>query len=64
MHTKMNVHVTIKYNLSGIVRKLDYCLYENKGTDELGSNCEADQHLCFRYTDSTISLRKPEISGF
>ena len=29
---------------------------ENKGADQLHSNCEADQCLCFRYTDSTISL--------
>ena len=36
------------------MRKLDFCLHENKGADQLPSNCEADQHLCFRYTDSTI----------
>ena len=29
---------------------------ENKGADQLRSNCEADQHLCFRYKDSTIPL--------
>ena len=27
---------------------------ENKGADQLRSNCEADQRLCFRYTDNTI----------
>ena len=32
------------------------CLDENKGADQLRSNCEADQRLCFRYTDSTIPL--------
>ena len=34
------------------------CLGENKGTDHFHSNCEfeADQRLCLRYTDSTISL--------
>ena len=32
------------------------CKSENKGADQLGSNCEADQRLCFRYTDSTIPL--------
>ena len=36
--------------------KIGYCLCENKGADQLRSNCEADQRLCFRYTDSTISL--------
>ena len=29
------------------------CIGENKGADQLRSNCEADQRLCFRYTDST-----------
>ena len=36
------------------MRKPDFCLCENKGADQLCSNCEADQRLCFRYTDSTI----------
>ena len=27
---------------------------ENKDADQLRSNCEADQRLCFRYTDSRI----------
>ena len=29
---------------------------ENKGADQLRSNCEADQRLCFRYKDSAIPL--------
>ena len=36
------------------MRKPDFCHGENKGADQLRSNCEADQCLCFRYTDSTI----------
>ena len=32
------------------------CIGENKGADQLRSNCEADQRLCFRYTDSTVPL--------
>ena len=32
------------------------CICENKGADQLRSNCEADQRLCFRYADSTIPL--------
>ena len=37
---------------------------ENKGADQLRSNCEADQRLCFRYTDRTIPpLPKPKISS-
>ena len=36
------------------MRKPDFCICENKGADQLRSNCEADQCLCFRYMDSTI----------
>ena len=32
------------------------CIGENKRADQLRSNCEADQRLCFRYMDSTIPL--------
>ena len=47
------------------MRKSDFCLRENNGTDQLRSNCEADQRLYFRYTDSVISvLPKSEISSF
>ena len=34
----------------------DFCLGENKGADQLRSNCKADQLLCFRYRDSTTPL--------
>ena len=41
------------------------CIGENKGTDQLRGDREADQRLCFRYTDSTILLLlKPAISSF
>ena len=30
------------------------CIGENKGADQLRGNREADQRLCFRYSDSTI----------
>ena len=41
------------------------CLGENKGADQLRSNCEADQRLCFHYSDSTVPLLlKSEISIF
>ena len=47
------------------MRKPDFCLWENKGTGQLRSNCEADQLLCFHFMDSTISLLlKSEISSF
>ena len=46
----------IETDISRIVRKPDFCLCENKGADQLRSNCEADQHLCCRYSESTIPL--------
>ena len=45
------------------VRKPDFCICENKDTDQPRGNREADQRLCFRYTDSTTPLLpKSEIS--
>ena len=42
---------------SHVMRKPDCFLCENKGADQLRSNWEADQRLCFfRYMDSTIPL--------
>ena len=38
------------------MRKPDFCICENKDADQLRGNSEADQRLCFRYTDSTIPL--------
>ena len=32
------------------------CIGENKDEDQLCSNCEADQRLCFRHTDGTVPL--------
>ena len=50
--------------MSCIVRKPTVCICKKKDADELRSNCEADQHLCFRYTDSTIPLlSKSKISS-
>ena len=41
------------------------CIGENKDADQLCGNREADQRLCFRYSDSTIPLLlKSEISSF
>ena len=41
------------------------CIGENKGGEQLRSNCEAYQRLCFRYSDSTVPLLlKSEISSF
>ena len=43
-------------NLSRIARKPAFCICENKDADQLRGNREADQHLCFRYSDSMILL--------
>ena len=43
-------------NMSRVVRKPAFCICENKDEDQLRGNREADQRLCFRYTDSTIPL--------
>ena len=47
--------------MSLVVRKLAFCICENKDADQLR---EADQRLYFRYVDSTIPLlSKSEISS-
>ena len=46
------------------MRKPAFCICENKDADQLRGKREADQRLCFRYTDSTIPLLpKCEISS-
>ena len=42
--------------MSRVMRKPAFCICENKDADQLRGNREADQRLCFRYTDSTIAL--------
>ena len=50
--------------LSLVMRKPAFYICENKDADQLRGNREADQRLCFRYTDSTIPLlSKSEISS-
>ena len=36
--------------------KPTFCICENKGADQLFSNCEADRRFWFRYTDNIIPL--------
>ena len=51
--------------MSRLMRKPTICIGENKGAYQLRGNREADQRLCFRYSDSTIPLLlKFEISSF
>ena len=42
--------------MSLVMRKLAFCIGENKDADQLRGNREADQRHCFRYIASTISL--------
>ena len=50
--------------LNLLMRKLAFCICKNKDADQLRGNREADQCLCFRYTDKTIPiLTKSEISS-
>ena len=45
------------------MRKPAFCICDNKDAAQLRGNREADQRLCFRYTDSTIPLL-PKIQNF
>ena len=59
-----HLNVELELHFSLVVRKLALCICENKDADQLRGNREADQRLCFRYTDSTIPLLpKSEISN-
>ena len=50
--------------MSRVMRKPTLCICENKDADQPRGNREADQRLCFRYIDSTITLlSKSEISS-
>ena len=52
-------------DMSHLMGKPTICLGENKDVDQLRGNREADQRLCFRYSDSTVPLLlKSEISSF
>ena len=44
------------YYMSLVMRKPAFCICENRDADQLRGNSEADQRLCFRYTDTTIPL--------
>ena len=51
-------------HMSLVVRKPAFCICENKDADQLRGDREADQRLCFCYTDSKIPLLpKTEISS-
>ena len=51
--------------LSRLMGKPTICIGEIKDADQLRGNREADQRLCFRYSDSAIPLlSKSKISSF
>ena len=57
-------HINRK-QMSRLMGKPTICKGENKGADQLRGNREADQRLCFRYSDCTIPLLlESEISSF
>ena len=50
-------YAIFKDEMSLVMRKPAFCICENKDADQLrGYYREADQRLCFRYTDSTTPL--------
>ena len=55
----------ISFNYELRHEKTELLPSENKGTDQLRTNCEADQRLCFCSTGSTFPLpQKSIISRF
>ena len=50
-----NITVRIILYMSHVVRKLDFCICECKGSDQLHGNREANQHLCCLCTDPSSS---------
>ena len=62
---KINEIKYVQNHMSRPMGKPTICIGENKDADQLRGNREADQRLCFRYTDSTIPLlSKTKISSF
>ena len=59
-HRHPLILISLCYALFGymslVLRKPAFCICENKDADQLHGNREADQCLCFRYTDSRIPL--------
>ena len=59
LHTVLSGYLSLVYcfsNMSLVVRKPAFCVCENKDADQLRDDREADQRLCFHYTDSAIPL--------
>ena len=66
VHAQVYIYyiIIVMQNKSRRMGKPTLSVGENKGTDQLRSNCEADQRHCFRYANSTIPvLSKSNISS-
>ena len=61
----LELHWFWPLDMSRLMGKPTICICENKGADQLRGNREADQRLCFRYSDSTDPpLLNSKISSF
>ena len=56
VHDMVEVGCFLVDYMNQAMRKPTFFICENKGADQLRSNCEADQRLCFHYMDSAITL--------
>ena len=55
-HVEIILPLRFGHKMSLVVRKPAFCICENKDADLLRGNRDADQRLCFHYTESTIFL--------
>ena len=55
-HWSSGIVYTFECYMSLFMRKPDFSICQNKDADQLRGNRQADQRLCFRYTDSTIPI--------
>ena len=56
LNDDIDAFIVSRCQMSLVMRKPDFCICEKKDADQLRGNREADQRLCFRYTDGTIPL--------
>ena len=49
-------HLFQKLHMNHVMRKPTFCICDNKDADQLRGNRGADQRICFRYIESTITL--------
>ena len=65
VYNKYNYQSKEIIQMSRVMRKPAFYTCKKKGTDQLHGNWAADDRLCFRYIDSTITeLLKSDISSY